>query len=381
MNGRDGVIGMVLAGGGARGAYSAGVMRYLFRELPKRIGYIPWPKIVSGTSVGALNGYFAASHSMYELDRMEELWTEIRIGKIFNIPDGAIASIRRLLSSARQAALLDPTPLSEIIVREAKRKTLRQSIDSGHCKAFFVSATMLRNGKNILFTECADPEFQIPPPPMGEVVRTRLYPQHLMASCAIPMVFPPVQVDKEYYIDGGVRQNAPLHPVLYSGADRIIILSTKATRQYSNPAPITPSLPLVGGKTLNALTLDPVERDSANADRINSLIQWGIGKYGPEFGEDLYRDLGLRPIKILHIRPSIDLGRLAVQTCRPEKLEATAGAKWLVQKIASQAGDNGESDLLSQLFFDHSFTRPMEQLGFDDAKAMEDELSLFLDSP
>ena len=109
-------IGITLAGGGARGSYAAGVLRYLYSELPKKLGYIPWPYIVSGTSVGALNGYFAASHSMYEIRRMTDIWTNITLQDIYTIPKGGtISSIRTIWTSLQKSYLLKPKLKHHII--------------------------------------------------------------------------------------------------------------------------------------------------------------------------------------------------------------------------------------------------------------------------
>ena len=114
-------IGMTLAGGGARGAYAAGILRYLFRELPKELGYEPWPALVSGTSVGALNGYFAASHSMLEIVRMTDLWTDMKPDQIFTLPDsGALQFFRSMRNITKTGSFLSNEPLRGIIVEEAK---------------------------------------------------------------------------------------------------------------------------------------------------------------------------------------------------------------------------------------------------------------------
>ena len=132
-----------VAGGGARGAYTAGTLRYLYTELPKKLGYQPWPKVVSGTSAGALNGYFAASQSMMEVHRCTALWTNFTVEQVYRLPfEGWLKLIPDLRNAAQRASFLDPTPLGKLIEREAARRTIRHSIGSGAC---LLSSYPLRN--------------------------------------------------------------------------------------------------------------------------------------------------------------------------------------------------------------------------------------------
>ena len=121
-------FGLALAGGGARGAYSAGVLRYIFTELPKHIGETPWPRIVSGTSVGALNGYFAACHDTSEIKRMQEIWQNITIQDVFSFYEGGtFGTIRYMLGISSRGHLLSQAPLRKLIEQEASRRSLRKS--------------------------------------------------------------------------------------------------------------------------------------------------------------------------------------------------------------------------------------------------------------
>ena len=373
-------FGMALAGGGARGAYSAGVLRYIYNELPKHLGFVPWPKIVSGTSVGALNGYFAASHSMLEMNRCHELWTNFKVEDVYHFPfNGLLSLIKDLRDTGQRAALLDPTPLGKLIEREASRRAIRHSIKDGRCSAFIISATQLHTGKNVLFVDSADENLNIPPPPQGDIVRTALYPHHLMASSAIPLIFPPVLIDDIMYVDGGLRQNAPLHPLLHGGADHILVLGTRMMKPLPNSTTDS-SLAMIAGKALNALTLDPVERDNLVATKINSIIKWGTKTYGPEFAKRLEADMGLKPISLLHLRPSFDLGKLAAQVYDAEKVECSRAMHWFLDRLYQQSKESGESDLLSHLLFDRCYTAEAERLGFKDAEnQLENFITFFTD--
>ena len=296
---------------------------------------------------------------------------------MYKLPfEGILHLIPDIRGVAQRAALLDPTPLRKLIEQEAARRTIRNSIGSGKCQAFIVSATELHGGQNVLFIDTSDPNFTIPPPPHGRLIYHKLYPAHLMASSAIPLVFPPVDIDGVKYLDGGLRQNAPLHPLIQGKMSKILVLGTKVMK----PAPTNPgksSLSLIAGKTLNALTLDPVERDNLVAERINDIIDWGVQNYGNEFARKLKKDLGLEQIEIVHLRPSIDLGKLAIDTYNEHSIQGSKQLKWFLNKIYRQAQDTGESDLLSHLLFDSCYTKAAEQLGYEDGKRNEERLVHF----
>jgi NTE family protein len=374
------IFGLALAGGGARGAYAAGVLRYLYTELPKTLGETPWPKLVSGTSVGALNGYFAACHDLDEVERMREIWQNISIQDIFSFyKGGTFGTIRYLLGISNRGYILNQAPLRTLIEKEASRRTLRKSIAAKKCLAYVVSATHLQSGAGTLFVETADPNFQIPPPPFGKVEYQKIYPQHLVASAAIPVLFPPEEINGQFFIDGGVRQNAPLHPILYGGAERILVVGTRFTKSAPKENDVQPTLSLIVGKTLNALTLDPIERDARSTDLINSIIDWGVERYGKDFASHLLEEKGLRKTKIIQIQPSVDLGRLVMDCYKPELVKTSKNIKWLLNKLYAQGQDSGDSDLLSQILFDKCYTGVAEQIGFEDAQKQQEKLISFFD--
>ena len=371
-------FGIALAGGGARGAYAAGVLRYMFSELSKELGYIPWPKIVSGTSVGALNGYFAACHDLSEIERMHEIWSNLSIQDIFSFYEGGtFGTIRYLMGITNRGYLLNQEPLRKLIQQEASRRSLRKSIASGTCHAYIVSATHLQTGEGALFVETADPHFQISPPPFGHVQYRKIYPEHLIASAAIPVLFPPEEIDGQYYIDGGVRQNAPLHPILYGGAERVLVVGTRYPKSKPNTRDPQPSLSLIAGKTLNALTLDPIERDARSTDLINSIIDWGTKRYGEEFAEALLKERGFRKTQIIQIQPSESLGNIVMHCYKPDQVPTSRNIKWLLNKLHNQGDSNADSDLLSQILFDKCYTRVAEDLGYSDARNQRDKLISF----
>jgi len=380
------MLGMVLAGGAARGAYEAGVLRYVLTELPRHLGHVPWPDIVSGTSVGALNGVYAVTRQKEYVRRMTTIWQEMEIAQIFTLQSGGVMrTVRSMFNASQLTALLGVEPLYELARREFPRAALRDSIDSGACKAFIISATRLDDGFNVLFYD-ADRSIALDPLPGASVVRTHLNEEHLLASAAIPFLFPPVKINDDYYVDGGLRQNTPLRPTIRAGADRILIVGAhggvtlqealKASGELGTP---TPTLPFLAGKTLNALMLDPVERDLHTTQQMNALMAWGEANFGREFLTRLKADMGMRPVSTYFLRPSEDLGRIAAEVYRSTPPKGTTQVRWLLSLVADQANRaEGESDLLSFLYFDHNYTGLLERLGFEDARKHEEALMAFL---
>ena len=379
-------LGMVLAGGAARGAYEAGVLRFLLTELPKNLGRVPWPEVVTGCSVGALNGVFVAARTQEGVLRLSQMWRNLSIDQVYRLHNNSmIGALRRMIAPKGGASVLDATPLVKLVTRELPVRDLRAAIDSGATRALVVSATSLQTGFNVLFTDSADPGLHLDPLPGTRVRRVRMKPKHLLASAALPLLFPPIVVGGELHVDGGLRQNTPLRPAIHSGADRVLVLGVhlgKEDEAKEATGPIVPSLPFLAGKSLNALLLDPVERDLHLSRRMTEIIAWGRGRYGPDFARAIKEDLGLHEVDVLYLKPSRDLGRLAASAWSEHPPRVTGQLGWLLNSIADRVNAaGGESDLLSYLYFDKGFTGELEALGFADARKQEEALVRFLDAP
>lgn len=369
--------GLVLGGGAARGAYQVGVLRFVFCDLAERLGRPTWPSLVSGTSVGAQNAVFAAAQSQIAIDRLAHLWRNLDVEQVYRFRLGnAISLLRSTLGSASDFALLDPTPFYELAAHRFPRGFLRRAIDTGRCHALIISATDVDTGYNTLFIDTADEALAFAPGPATRHERVRITVKHIYASGALPVVFPPVQVGGELYLDGGLRQNTPLRPLLRAGASRVLVVGVtqgRVRRTRTPGDPLTPNLPFLVGKTFNALMLDPVERDLEVARRMNEVLEWGTLRFGDAFSDGVREELGLQPVDIVYLKPSVDLGRLAAETIATHPPDASPHLRWLLHFIADR-GNNVESDLLSYLYFDSAFTGKVEQLGWEDAKAREEEL-------
>ena len=375
-------FGLVLAGGAARGAYQVGVMRFVFDELASRLGRPTWPDLVSGTSVGSINGLFAAARTHEGLARLTGLWRDLSIDQVYALHwSSMFGAVRSAYRSEQSFALLDPRPLYKLVRHHFPTTALRHAIDSGACRALVLSATELDTGYNALFVDSGQPDYLLNAAPGATVHRVRIRPKHVLGSAALPMLFPSVRVNGEYFVDGGLRQNTPLRPLLRAGASKALVIGVKRGLVQEGLDPledVTPNLPFLLGKTFNAIMLDPVERDIQQAEQINRIVDWGERVYGPPFAAQVDADLGLHRTDIVFLKPSEDLGRIASETFRSRPPRVSTQLGWLLGFIADRA-NAGESDLLSFLYFDKAFTGALEALGYEDAKRREEQLaSLFM---
>ncbi len=367
-------VGVVLAGGAARGAYEAGVLRYIFVDLARRLGSVPWPKVVSGTSVGALIGSFVAGRDLDGLDWLCRTWREMQIAQVYEMSYGALFRTLRTAFGTATFALASARPMYELVIRHWPRHGLRRSVDQDGV-VFIVGATDLSNGQQILFLDSREPPPGREPRHGIRVVHTRVRSRHALASAALPILFPPIPINGRLMVDGGLRMNTPLAPVLRAGADRVLVVGVKRKRTYDELREgAIPNLPFLLGKTLNALLLDPIEHDLAEAEHVNKLLGWGAAQYGPSFAEGMRRDFGLHAAEILYITPTEDLGAVAADVFKHSPPRLSGPVSTLLQRAAGR--DAGpDADLLSYIFFDRAYTGTLEQLGWEDARRQEEAIA------
>jgi NTE family protein len=394
-------IALVLSGGGSRGAYEAGVIRYLRERLPRVLGHPVQIDIVTGTSVGAINAsYLAATADRPDIQAGElcAAWRSLRLEELFSLGARDLMRAGALLfgreppppqpGTFRYGGLLDTHGLERFVVRSIPWQGIRRNLRAGHLDAIAISATHVGSGHTVVFVQSRDavPTHWSKDP----FVRHRLSaigPRHALASAAIPMLFPAVKIGRGFYVDGGLRQNTPMSPAIRLGADRLLVITLRhvstpeelaqlgEAREIAYPKPL-----FLAGKALNALLLDHTDYDLDRMERLNAILAAGERAFGSHFTEMLSDELiklrgaPIRPLRAARIRPSIDIGALASDFVSQGRIDVRGRvARRLVNRMA-QGEARRESDLLSYLMFDGNFAAALIDLGYADAARSEEEL-------
>jgi NTE family protein len=399
----------VLSGGGARGAYEAGVLRYLLEELPRRLGRPPRFDIITGASVGAIHACFLAATADRPFrsgERLARIWGRLSIGKLATLRTGALIGtplramgwlVPRALRGAegplpdRISGVLETGPLEALVRRSLDWRRIGPNLAAGHLDAVSVAVTEIATGRVVAFLQARDPGAGWSHDPSLVSRTVELQVEHALASAAIPVLFPAVRLGETYFADGGIRLNTPLAPALRLGADRVLViplrrgagedadvaLATSRITSYANPL-------FLYGKVLNALLLDHIETDLQRMRVINSILERGERVFGAEFPERMdnaARQEGSHPMRRVSdvvVRPSRDLGVLAGElVSEPGTRRRVPAWVRVLQRALGLAGEHFEADLLSYVLFDRVYTAPLVQLGVEDARRQEEELLRF----
>jgi NTE family protein len=387
-------VAMILSGGGARGAYEVGVLWYIFDELTRVMGGPPRIDILCGTSVGAINASYLAAHlgdPALGLRRLVELWSELELPHMLGFGVKQMISLPRVLLGGGQArGLFDVRPMADLVQHEISWRSVARSLRQGILRALTVSCTEVATGRTVVFMQTA-PDVPMPSiaPPRTLFRAARIGPQHALASAAIPMMFPPVRVDGDLYLDGGLRQNTPIAPALRLGASHILAIGSSREIQGrvvrepgDNEPPKAPGAAFLLGKILNAFLLDHIDVDIELLSRINSVLVDGTEAYGPGFAEAVSAQarkrgaLEYQYVNCLRVRPSEDIGRLANEHLKRGRLR---GDPILTKRLFSviDLGVDVEADLASYLLFDGPFCRRLIEMGRADAQLRRNDLVEF----
>jgi NTE family protein len=399
-------VGIVLSGGGSRGAYEAGIIHYIRTDLARRLGRHVPIDIITGTSVGAINAAFVAATAEDPVAQAEKLtgaWRELKIEELISLKAKDVLRAAKMMlggdppppapGSFRYGGLLDTSGLERFVVRHIPWRGIDRNLRERHITALSVSATHVGTGHTVVFLSSADPvPREWSRDPFVRHRAARIGPRHVLASAAIPLLFPAVKIGEEFFTDGGLRQNTPMSPAIRLGADRLLLISLRHVapegkqkelqreRTEAYPKPL-----FLAGKALNALLLDHTEYDLARMQRINLILEAGHASFGERFesmmNHELVRLRGapLRRIQAVHVRPSEDIGALAAEFVRGGhmKVDGVIARRLITRLAAGEAAH--ESDLLSYLLFDGDFASELIELGRRDAARKEDELAALFD--
>jgi NTE family protein len=374
--------GLLLPGGGARAAYQVGVLKGL-ASLGALQGPLPFP-ILCGTSAGAINalglatgaGDFAAVTA-----RLEALWGELESHHVYrsgwlqvgwNTARLMASLVAGGLGAGQPLALLDNSPLRELLGRELDFDKIPRHIAAEHLRAVCVTAMSYTRGETVSFFQ-GGPDFAGWKRWRRSGVATPLRLEHVMASTAIPTVFPPEPIGGHYYGDGALRQLTPISPALHLGAQRILVIPANGHRRVY-PHPVRPSRsPAFGqiiGHLLNSAFIDNLETDIEMLERINDMLECL-----PNDGSCTVPQ-PFRPIRMLVISPSRDLDALAEAHIRflPRSMRAFLTA-------TGSNRDSGGVNLASFLLFTRTYIRELIDLGYRDAMSQAEQVLDFLSEP
>ena len=369
-------LALVMSGGGARAAYQVGVLRALARRWPAF-----QPQIITGVSAGAIN---AASLAGYPgpfgaaLEDLGQLWAGLTTEQVFRTDSPSLVRIgirwaKRLFSGgeAGQEAhgLVDTVPLHQLLTRHLDPsgngiEGIGENIRAGRLDAFGITATNYGTARSVTWVQGRDVRsWDLP---RRRSVSARIGVEHVMASAALPLIFPAVRVRDAWYGDGGIRLTAPLSPALHLGAHRILAVSTRyAGSAAEADAPDVTGYPppaQIIGVLMNAIFLDLLDQDANTLRRISRLTE---ALDPEERGE-------LRPVQLLVIRPSQDLGELAGDY----EPELPPTFRFLMRGLGTR--ETRSPDWLSMLLFEPDYIRHLMEIGERDAEAHLDEIGALL---
>jgi NTE family protein len=372
-------IAVLLPGGGARAAYQVGVLRAVAHILGREQRH-PF-RVICGTSAGAINAVTLAVHAdsfRRGVARLLRWWSGVEVGHVYraDLANVSLHGIRWLTSvligasgPKRAAAMLDNLPLRTVLTADLELTRIERHVRDGQLRALAINATSYTTGQAVTFFQGSS---EIAPwqrtRRRGE--RAVIGIDHLLASTAIPFVFPAGRIGDDYFADGSVRQIAPLSPPLHLGARRILVVAVgqftgQAPTERQRAAPSYPSFAQTAGHALASIFLDNLGADLERMQRMNHVLSL--------VPEDVrQRHAEVAHIDAMVISPSRDLGAMAI----PYAADLPTGVRYLLHGLGSTEGTG--ASLLSYLLFDKRYTSALLDLGYRDALARRDEIDAFL---
>jgi NTE family protein len=366
-------VGLVLPGGGARAAYQVGVLRALADLLPAR-SVNPFP-VVTGTSAGAVNATAIAVHAdrfRVAVGNLERVWRNFQVGQVFrsDTPSMMRSVMHWMLAMMSGGWLLPPpkslfdnAPLRELLGQQFDFEGVRRSIAAGHLDALAISAAGYVSARSVSFYQ-SKPGCE----PWSRMRRsgepTGLSLDHLMASVAVPFLFPPVLLGDEYYGDGAMRESNPFSAAIHLGAHRLLVIGTRNDARPTAAPPLSPTFGQIFGYMLDALFSDGLYADLERLTQINHIVD----RAGPLTDGGVQ----LRRIEMCVMLPSRDLSEIA----RHHVSSLPRSLRVLLRTMG--ALNTGGGQLMSYLLFQDTYTRELIALGYQDAMKRSDELLAFM---
>ena len=368
---------LVLTGGGARAAYQVGVLSAIAKFMPRNHG-VPFP-IICGTSAGAINSTALACYaSCFQLGvkKLEWVWKNLDPSRIYHsdalrvfshLSAGVLGSFQADYANKSARSLLNNAPLRDLLNMVVDFNRIDTNIRRGYLSAVSVTASSYSSGDSISFfqsKESISPWFRAKR--RGEP--TQLNTQHLMASAAIPLVFPSAKIKHDHLGDGSIHQLSPLSPAIHLGAEKIFVVGVEQPKEpiharENNPHP--PTTATIAGHLLDSVFSDTLQSDIERMERVNHTLSL--------IPEDLKNQTaGLKSINSLVINPSHDFNAIAVKYY--DKLPLSI--RLLLRSVGIT--NDAESSLVSYLLFEKNYCKELISLGFNDALEQESKIREFL---
>jgi NTE family protein len=339
--------------------------------------------IITGVSAGGINAAFLAARkgSFQEAtDELTSLWENLTTDQVFLVDPMSLAGnlarwLARLASggasrSPQVRSMLDTSPLRDLLRKslgsvDGVIEGVGRNLQDGRLGAFSLTTLKFSTGQTVTWVQGCDLQEWKRPNRRG--IKTRMTVDHIMASAALPLAFPAIEIAGSWYGDGGVRMYSPLAPAIHLGADKILAVSTRYPRSYSEAdKPAIDGYPppaQIAGTLMNAVFLDAMDQDAHRLEQINRLLDGSSGERS-----------GLRPIRLLVLRPSQDLGRLAAEF-EPQLPRAF---RFLTRGLGTR--ETSSPDFLSLLMFQPDYLTRLMEIGERDAEARRDEVQELLES-
>ncbi len=376
-------VGLILTGGGARAAYQVGVLRALSELMPKE-AHTPFP-IICGTSAGSINATILAvdaANFRHAVRRLITVWKNFHVHHVYRADIfGAFRNsarwlfaamsggrLRTVSGSTQPVSLLDNAPLAALLRKYVDLSAIQRNIDAGHLTALSITCSGYTTGQSVTFYQ-GQPDLQNWQRARRIGVAMPIELNHLLASSALPFIFPPMRINREYFGDGSMRQIAPVSPALHLGADRVLVIGVGRQLQPDAErikSDAFPTLAQIAGHALNSIFLDSLEVDLERLQRINRTIE-----LIPE-GVRRQTNYPLHAVDFRVISPSVELEKIAAEFA--DELPRT------IRTLLSTVGGTRKSgsNLLSYLLFEKSYCRALIKLGYKDTMARKDELLAFM---
>lgn len=364
--------GLVLTGGGARGAYQVGALLAV-AEICKEIGVKNPFQIFSGSSAGAINAIFMASQAenfSVGVEKLKTLWESMDVDNIYKSNLLSLfktglqfvfeLSLGGLYKKKQARALLDTSPLRELISDNVNFSKVQENIDTGILHGVSITTMNYTTGNSRIFVQ-GNESIENWKRVRRLSVKAKLNVKHILASSAIPILFQPVKIFGHYYGDGSLRNYTPLSPAVKMGADKVMVIGVRLKeKKIDERVQALPSLARILSMVLNSVLHDAIDLDYEYLERINKTI--GTYKEDPRHS--------YKKLSVLISRPSMDIGKIAL-----EEMEHLP--KSIAYFLRGLGTHKEAADLTSFLLFEPSYTKRLIQLGYSDVKGQANDVKAF----